>query len=253
METSIPKLSFTSSPIQCLATTSEQEEDAINQLLESSKLLLLPQSDPSYSSELKWCNRECIQRYLKASKFDLQEASTLINFQSITFNKQIERQLNETLIWRREYKPDYISKEDLKYELAVGKVFLNGFDRHGRMILNLILRKGNSGDWERGLRHSINSMERAFQFMLDGQAKICIVVDFLDMKGGQPLSISRKWIDIMSKHYPERLGLALLVNTSWYVDAFLKVVYFNLMLIYSFNLLFHDRSVFRLYFHSSIQ
>lgn len=116
-----------------------------------------------------------------------------------------------------------MSKEDISTELAVGKVYLNGFDKEGQSVLHMILRKGNSGDWDRGLRYSIYLMEKAFKIMPIGVEKLCILVDFKDMQSGQPLSVTKKWIDILSAHYPERLGHSILINTTWLITAFLTV------------------------------
>lgn len=61
--------------------------------------------------ETGWCTDPCLVRYLKATKWDVDQA--------------IDRLIN-TLTWRREYRPDHIDPEEVAPEAETGKEIISG-------------------------------------------------------------------------------------------------------------------------------
>ena len=70
--------------------------------------LLLPDSDPYQPNERKWIMEpECPARYMRAAKWKLEDG---------------KKRIKGTIEWRREYKPDLISADDVKIENDSGKM-----------------------------------------------------------------------------------------------------------------------------------
>ena len=70
--------------------------------------VMLPPTDDYHPWELRWLNKpDTIQRYMRASKWNLRDAET---------------RLKATLEWRREYQPDLIPPDEVKIEGETGKM-----------------------------------------------------------------------------------------------------------------------------------
>jgi len=69
--------------------------------------LLLSIDDPDHQREKDWLNEKCLKRYLRASKWNLNEAKHRIKY---------------SVEWRREYKPNDIDPKEIEPE--VKKKFL---------------------------------------------------------------------------------------------------------------------------------
>jgi len=154
---------------------------------------------PITDDERMWLTRECLLRYLRATKWNVAQA---------------EQRLQGTLIWRREYgmqklTPDYISIEN-----ETGKQVILGFDIHGRPCLYLIPSNQNTEKTERQVQHLVFMLERLIDLMGPGQETLALIVDFNSTKSGQNASISqaKETLNILQNHYPERLGRALVLN-----------------------------------------
>lgn len=77
------------------------------------KELLLPESDPYAKWEKVFLGRpDTYPRYLRASKFNLQDA---------------KNRIKGTLEWRRSYKPDLIPPTEIAEEAEGGKVSISTF------------------------------------------------------------------------------------------------------------------------------
>lgn len=143
--------------------------------------------------------RECLLRYLRATKWNVSEAISRIR---------------ATLAWRREYgfeklTPDYISIEN-----ETGKQVILGYDINARPCLYLLPSRQNTEKSDRQIHHLVFMLERIIELMGPDQETLALVVDFNETKSGQNATIgqAKQTLHILQNHYPERLGRALVVN-----------------------------------------
>lgn len=156
-------------------------------------------TSPITEDEQMFLTRECLLRYLRATKWNVSEAET---------------RLQSTLTWRREYNlkkltPDYISIEN-----ETGKQVILGYDINGRPCLYLLPSNQNTEKSDRQLEHLVFMLERAIDLMGPGQETLALIVNFKETKSGQNASISqaKQTVGFLQNHYPERLGRALVIN-----------------------------------------
>ncbi|KAI9332045.1 CRAL-TRIO domain-containing protein [Obelidium mucronatum] len=164
------------------------------------------------ADETEFISDECLVRYLRATKWKLDESVV---------------RLQDTLQWRREYRPTEINEEDMKAICAVGGQYLNGFDKQGRPIMVNVARLGSSvKNYEHSVKFSIYLMERAIQSMPKGVSQVCVLTEYsgATMFNGYPITVTMKYMDILSKHYPERLAVTCVVNPSWAIPMLYKLV-----------------------------
>lgn len=156
---------------------------------------------PLTDNERMWLTRECLLRYLRATKWDVAAAS---------------ERVKSTLIWRREnigedkLTPDYISPEN-----QMGKHLVLGWDIHGRPCFYLIPRNECTDKTRRQVEHLIFMLERAIDLLPAGQETIALVADFGGVSRKQAASVgqTREILDFLQNHYPETLGRALAINS----------------------------------------
>ncbi|KAJ3073316.1 hypothetical protein HDU98_001798 [Podochytrium sp. JEL0797] len=154
---------------------------------------------------------ECLVRYLRATKWDL-DVSVL--------------RLQDTLQWRREYRPAEFTP-GLQTICDIGGQYINGFDKKGRPIMLNIARLGSKvKDFDMSIRFSIFLLERAIQAMPRGVSQVCVVTEYFGatMFNTYPLSVTLKYLDLLGKHYPERLGITIVCNPSWYIPMLYKLI-----------------------------
>lgn len=166
---------------------------------------------PITDSERMWLTRECIYRYLRASKWNEAAAAT---------------RLQATLVWRREYgveshTADYISEEN-----ETGKQFILGYDNEGRPCLYLSPHKQNTKKSDKQIQHLVYMLERSIDLMPPGQETLAILVNFKDTRKGDGATVGqgRQTINILQNHYPERLGRSCVQDTPWIIWGFFKLI-----------------------------
>ncbi|TDL20959.1 CRAL/TRIO domain-containing protein [Rickenella mellea] len=189
--------------------TAEQEKQ-IKSLREYADTLILPQSDPYYVWEKRWLDKsDTMPRYMRAAKWRFEEA---------------KKRLQGTLAWRRDFKPELIRPDDVRIESETGKIFLNGFDNEGRPIIYMRPGLENTETSPRQLRHLVWWLERAKDFMPEGQDTLVIVVDYKSttLRTNPSISTARKVLTILQQHYVETLGRALVVNLPMILNFFYK-------------------------------
>ena len=147
-------------------------------------------------AERMWLTRECILRYLRATKWDVAET---------------ERRLMATLVWRREYllpehDADYISAEN-----ETGKQVIMGYDFDCAPCLYLFPGKQNSPKTERQIQHLVFMLERVIDLMPPGQEALTLLITFMNSGGsGSSVGQGKQVLYILQNHYPERLAKALI-------------------------------------------
>ncbi|KIY68943.1 CRAL TRIO domain-containing protein [Cylindrobasidium torrendii FP15055 ss-10] len=162
-------------------------------------------------TERHWLSYECIHRYLRAVQWNDPMSA-------------IER-IEATLRWRREFGvDDRLTPAHVESEAALGYQFIYGFGHHGQPILHLFPNIQHTQAPDRQIDFLFFMMERAISLMPPGVETICVQVDCQNRTNIPSMNTIRTAIDIFQRHYPERLGNALIINVPLLLNAFLKLV-----------------------------
>ncbi|KAJ1329444.1 CRAL/TRIO domain-containing protein [Microdochium nivale] len=168
---------------------------------------------PITDNEKMWLTRECLMRYLRATKWNEQQA---------------EKRLLDTLTWRREYGIEELTFEHIAPENETGKQISFGFDKQGRPCHYLNPGRQNTDQSPRQNQHLFFMIERLIDNMPAGQETIALLINFKQGKNrsntSPPLSQGREVLNVLQTHYPERLGRALIINVPWVVWGFFKLI-----------------------------
>ncbi|KAI7897049.1 CRAL-TRIO domain-containing protein [Mucor mucedo] len=203
-----PPAHFT--PVAPAPLDSEQEEK-VTRLREYMQSIMLPESHEYYPSEKGFLTDNTIKRYMRARKWEFEHAKTM---------------LENTVRWRRDYRPDELDPNYIKPEVETGKMYYNGFDKCGRPVWIMRPRLQNSKDAERQIKHIVYCLERGIRLMPDLVENLAIIVDFKDSSAAHNPSVStcKKFLDILGNHYPERLGVAFVVKSPWFFLTTFKII-----------------------------
>ncbi|KAF2453675.1 CRAL-TRIO domain-containing protein [Lineolata rhizophorae] len=169
-------------------------------------------TEPITGGERMWLTRECILRYLRATKWNAPEAA---------------RRLQATLAWRREFGVDALTPEGVSRENETGKQVLFGFDTDGRPCLYLNPARQNTDEWKGQLQHLVYMLERVIDVMPPGQETLALVISYGGTsrgKSGPGLAGGKEVLGILQGHYPERLGRALITELPWFISTFYKLI-----------------------------
>ncbi|KAL6909379.1 hypothetical protein ACP4OV_001660 [Aristida adscensionis] len=133
------------------------------------------------------------------------------------------------LKWKPAAKPrGFISDEEVAYELAQDKAYLQGFDKLGRPMVYAFGAKHYAAkrDLEQIKQYVIYVLDKTVARLPSGQEKFAAVVD---LKGwGYSNCDIRGYLaglDIMQSYYPERLGRVFLIHVPYIFMAAWKIVY----------------------------
>ncbi|KAL2865180.1 CRAL/TRIO domain protein [Aspergillus lucknowensis] len=161
--------------------------------------------------ERMFLTRECLLRYLRATKWNAPEAVA---------------RLQRTLTWRREYGIEKLTPEYISIENETGKQVLLGYDIHGRPCLYLLPSNQNTEKSDRQVQHLVFMLERCIDLMPADQETLALIVDYSETKSGQNASIgqARDTVHFLQNHYPERMGRALVINMPFIILGFFKIV-----------------------------
>ncbi|RCK55909.1 Phosphatidylinositol transfer protein PDR16 [Candida viswanathii] len=173
--------------------------------------------------EKSWLTRECFLRYLRATKWNTEEA--------------IDR-IEMTLSWRREFgvsepfdTENKVNGDLVSVENETGKEVILGYDNDSRPCLYLKPGRQNTKTSERQVQHLVYMLERVIDYMPSGQDSLALLIDFKQSPVGTqtnkipPIGIGKQVLHILQTHYPERLGKALLTNIPWLGWTFLKLIH----------------------------
>jgi hypothetical protein len=160
------------------------------------------EATPLADDERLWLTRECLLRYLRATKWVVPTAA---------------QRLRSTLVWRREYGTDRFSADYISEENATGKQVLLGYDNEGRPCLYLLPQNQNTKETPKRVEHLVYMLEKTIDLHPPGQESLALLIDFRNTgAGGTPsMSTAKQVLNILQDHYPERLGRALLTHRSY--------------------------------------
>jgi hypothetical protein len=157
---------------------------------------------PVTEEEIMWMTRDCLLRYLRATKWQPVEAS---------------KRLLLTLTWRREFGLLEHTAEHISPENETGKQIILGYDDEARPCHYLSPGRQNTESTHRQVEHLVYMLERVIDMMVPGEESICLLVNFKASKSrsntSPPFAIAREVLNILQTHYPERLGRACLINS----------------------------------------
>ncbi|KAG0223498.1 CRAL-TRIO domain-containing protein [Mortierella sp. GBAus27b] len=162
-------------------------------------------------AQRRWADDSCLIRYLKARKWNLQDA---------------KQALEDTMTWREQYKPDIPDKDSLWTETAAGKLYVSGFDSESRPLLYMKPRLENTAASPAQVRHVVYHLEVAIALMPKDVQNLCIIIDFegSSMTKNPGVGIAREIINVLGNHYPERLGKAYIIHAPWFFFPFYKLI-----------------------------
>lgn len=158
------------------------------------------ESRPLNDEEKIWLTRECLLRYLRASKWGVAEA---------------KKRLEGTLIWRREYGVYDHTVDYITPEMETGKMYTLGFDNIGRPCLYLNPARQNTERSPRQVHALVFMLERVIDMMGPAQETLALLIDFKSATNSTSPSVGqgRQVLSILQMHYPERLGRSLIINS----------------------------------------
>ncbi|KAF2863197.1 CRAL/TRIO domain-containing protein [Piedraia hortae CBS 480.64] len=218
LKTPIPRPAKGCKPNAPPALTTEQELKYQTVLTAVSQWQTIPvhthkvvQQMPMQDYERMWLTRECILRYLRATKWVVANAL---------------KRLQSTLSWRREYGADAFTAEYISPENETGKQLVLGYDKVGRPCLYLSPGLQNTKMSDRQINHLCFMVDRTVDMMPPGQESACLLINFKGAAKGTVPSVgqARAVLNILQTHSPERLGCALISELPWYVSTFFKLI-----------------------------
>ncbi|KAF2486214.1 CRAL-TRIO domain-containing protein [Neohortaea acidophila] len=167
--------------------------------------------EPLTDGERMWLTRECLLRYLRATKWNVNQA--LVRLQS-------------TLTWRREYGADTFTFDYISPENETGKQVIMGYDNDARPCLYLNPAKQNTDMSDRQIHHLCFMLDRTVDMMPPGQENATLLINFKGASSGKTPTVgqARAVLNILQNHNPERLGRALISQLPWYVSTFFKLI-----------------------------
>ena len=186
-----------------------------------------PAEDPMYGDE------KALMRYLRARKGDPEAAAAM---------------MRATAAWRREFGWEAIHRmaskgvaldgsegdsaidATVRAENVTGKMYVRGNDRRGHAALYMRSRLENTFNHDGNLAHLVYNMERAAltnDAAGTGVEKFALVIDFngFSLRKQPPMATSLATLSILQNHYPERLGVAYLVDAPWAFNAAYSAIY----------------------------
>lgn len=168
-------------------------------------------SAPIQDHERMWLTRECLLRYLRATKWQTPAAL---------------KRLQSTLSWRREYGADTFTAEYISPENETGKQLVLGYDNECRPCLYLSPAKQNTKMSDRQIHHLCYMLDRTIDMLPPGQESACLLISFKGSGNSHVPTVAqaRSVLNILQNHSPERLGKALISDLPWYVTTFFKLI-----------------------------
>jgi hypothetical protein len=164
---------------------------------------------PLTDNEIMWLTRECILRYLRATKWSTADA--------------VKRLLG-TLTWRRDYGVEELTGDHISPENETGKQIILGYDNAARPCLYLNPGRQNTEPSPRQVQHLVFMVESVIEFMVPGQENLALLINFKASKSrtntAPGIGQGREVLNILQTHYPERLGRAYLINSMFWFLIF---------------------------------
>eukprot|EP00761_Pharyngomonas_kirbyi_P014041 gb/GECH01014071.1/.p1 GENE.gb/GECH01014071.1/~~gb/GECH01014071.1/.p1 ORF type:complete len:280 (+),score=67.04 gb/GECH01014071.1/:1-840(+) len=158
-------------------------------------------------------NDSLLCRYLRARDWDITKSFKL---------------LKDTLDWRESFKPYLLHPFDnaIQHEGETGKTFWMGKDKFGRPVGYMRPRCENTTNYREQLQLLVYTLESMIRSMDSGVEQMMWIMDFngYSRKNAPPFSVAKETLNILSNHYPETLGNAILLDAPWLFNVFFKTI-----------------------------
>jgi len=158
----------------------------------------------------------CLLRYLRAREWNLDKSKTLI------FG---------TLEWINVYGYDVLSKtyeNEISHEGETGKTYRNGKDKLGRPVVYMRDRNQNTKTYDDQVRFTVYQLDMTIASMdlSMGVEQWALIIDFngYTMSNAPPMKVSKQVLDIMMEHFPERLGIAFMIDPPFLFTLFWRAI-----------------------------
>lgn len=140
-----------------------------------------------------------IKRFIRATGGDLKLAA---------------KRLHHTLVWRTTAKPEAVVCKACARDPGSHWMHIVGYCNLGRPIIYSCLAMASNRDYHDNSDHMIQTFEMAVKCMPPGQEQWVWVCDFhgFGMQDCNP-KLAKAFLGITAEHYPERLGLFVIVDT----------------------------------------
>ncbi|KAJ2614208.1 hypothetical protein H4S08_001831 [Coemansia sp. RSA 1365] len=174
---------------------------------ESSKFI-----DPEVPLDIEgWLTDACISRYVRARKGDYEDT---------------KRALRKTIEWRAATRPHALRPDVVEIENRTGKMYFNGFDKNLRPIIYMYNHRQNTREADNQIRWVVYTLELCIRHMRPGVEKVALAIDATHWGFSNSVSIgtAKKFLDILSNHYPERLGRAVVIQPPRFFVGFYNLV-----------------------------
>ncbi|KAL7555449.1 hypothetical protein ACA910_001258 [Epithemia clementina (nom. ined.)] len=170
-------------------------------------------------------------RHLRAEKGDVAKAA---------------EKLKDALEWRKTFDADALVKATtpdgskeykqlLERENVTGKIYIRGYDKDGRALMYMRPGRENTNALEDQMKHLVWNLEKAIACTnrksrelgaKEPLEKVNLVIDYegFTLGNAPSLTASRYTLDILQKHFPERMHRAYVLNPPFVFQAFWTIV-----------------------------
>jgi len=173
------------------------------------------------------------------------DTMTLRHFRAEKGNvKDAISKIKHTLAWRKEFGVYHIvhafdedatdpktleMRRILTMENETGKIYIRGYDKHGRAIMYMRpARENRMGEEEDNMKHLVYFLERtaAITGRNCGKQKVILMTDYegFNMKTMPPMSTAKYTLQILQGHYPERMYRAYICHPPFIFRTFWAVI-----------------------------
>lgn len=184
----------------------------------------LIEMEPDLSVEMAkvykgFVDEACVQRYFESHRQ---------NINGIDFIDRLANDILETIAWRVRFGVEDLVSSQLAIALRLGEFYLSpGTGRQGQPILSMI-KSETTVDYTSPmyLQAVVYTLELAVHKMKATGASQWIVLCDLShwsMSNMMPKEFLSQFVSIMTRHYPERLHRAYILNAPWYFSLFWTV------------------------------
>eukprot|EP01147_Barroeca_monosierra_P006975 gene6975-9578_t len=135
-----------------------------------------------------------------------------------------------SLNWRHEWHPEKISAHEVREDISMCKMYIQGHDKVGRPVV--IFKPANDRDGVGSIltkvRFYVWVLERAIQSMPEDVSQMVWIVDLRGYRVGpsdlKRVKLARALLETLQNQYPERVAKLILVKPPWYFRVLLAVV-----------------------------
>jgi hypothetical protein len=146
--------------------------------------------------------------------------------------------LKAALTWRQQFDVKGIVNGDyheiMCLENKTGKIYVRGYDKQGRALIYMNSSKNNTKDEVNNMRHLVWNLERAIactartsqQVTGHSLEKYNLLIDFQNfrLRDSPPISTTKFTLDILQKHYPERMHRAYVLHPPFAFTLFWNLI-----------------------------